>query len=306
MSEPHDPIDDLRRIDPVDGERIAATWADSDAKTALFQEITTMPVDTVTPLRTPVPPRRPRYRFAIAAGLVVAAAAIAIGGGTVFNGSPAYAIRQLDNGVIEIDWFADHRDGSELAAELRQFGIEVDIVAVPASPSAVGTITGIVPGEGTSVPEGITWGEDGTDEVFTWQIDPAVFRGPISLDIAVAAEEGEPYQMAEEVFEPGEVLGGLHCALGEPLRAADVAKKLPALGVEPVWNVAAPVSGDPGAMRETTVDEVPAGEILWGYAVDDATVNFTVVPDGVSLDPDFYPTRLSDLPCTPGQAAAWD
>lgn len=36
----HDEIDEIRRLDPIDGTRLTDSWSDSDAKRVLFQEIT--------------------------------------------------------------------------------------------------------------------------------------------------------------------------------------------------------------------------------------------------------------------------
>ena len=58
--------------------------------------------------------------------------------------------------------------------------------------------------------------------------------------------------------------------------------------------------------RRHEVADVPDGEVMWGYAVDPATVSFDVRPDGAVFDPAYYAPRLSDLPCTADQAAAWD
>ncbi len=311
MRNDDDMNEDLRLLDPVDGERLAAAWSSADAKTALFQEITSMPADTLhhapapAPAPAPARPARRRRRWALAAGLAVASVALVTTGNAFRGADPAYAVRQLDNGVIEIDWLDPDIDVDALAADLRQFGVDVELTPLPASPSAVGPIWGIAVGEGAGIPEGVTWGEDGTREVFVWSIDPTVYKGPMTIDVGVAAAPGEAYMVAEEVFEPGEVLGGLHCALGEPLRAADVAERLPELGITPVWDVISGIvpDADGGTHQETTVAETPEGQVMWGYARNDSTVRFSVLPDGV--DPDFLQPRLSDVPCTAEQAAAW-
>lgn len=76
MSDRHDPVEDLSEIDPIDGQRLVASWDDSPAKQALFEEITAMPVDTDTSsstLKTRVPRRT----------LVVAATVASMGLATV-------------------------------------------------------------------------------------------------------------------------------------------------------------------------------------------------------------------------------
>jgi hypothetical protein len=171
----------------------------------------------------------------------------------------------------------------------------------------VGEVTATFPGEGSTSgpPPGLTIGNAGTPEAFTWTIDPMEFHGPVTLRVAVPPEGGQPYGVIEEVFEPGEVLAGLQCALGTPLAAADVARRLPGLGLSGQWKIIDPGSVTPDGYHETKADHVPDGVILWGYAVDASTVEFTVAPDGVPHDK-FPPARLSDMPCTPEQAARWE
>ena len=146
----------------------------------------------------------------------------------------------------------------------------------------VGKAEAFAPGLGDRQLPGLTFGDDGTPEVFRWRIDPKVFRDQITITLYVEAHEGEAYYNAEEVFEPGEVLGGLQCALGQPLRAADVAARLPEVGVTPVWYVLTDFQSDAsgGTSSSEQVDEVPEGEVMSGYALDDHTVTFDVVPDG--------------------------
>src|SRR5680860_1310004 len=70
MSDHQHSQDALRRIDPVDRERLIASWSDSEAKQALFQEITTMSVDA--PSHQPSEPRAvARKTFVVAAFLGV-------------------------------------------------------------------------------------------------------------------------------------------------------------------------------------------------------------------------------------------
>jgi hypothetical protein len=248
--------------------------------------------------------RRPRL-LAAAAGVAAVAVAIAlVPGATRDGGIPAYALREVEGGVLEVRFDTDFRDGRALEAELRSYGVDVEILTVPASPSAVGQIHGTegpVPGE----EPGFSWGRDGDDTAFL--IDPARFRGRLTFHLAVEPEPGEAYSIREEVFEPGEVLGGLHCALGEPLRAEQLVPYLDDLGLDVVWHTIRPhPDGDPGMAIVDEVADVPDGEVMWGYAVDADTVSFDVRPDGAVFDPAYYAPRLSDVPCTPDQAAAWD
>jgi hypothetical protein len=254
----------------------------------------------------PVATRWASTRWAVAAtGVAAVAAALLIAPAVSRDtATGAFAVREAEDGVLVIRFEHDFRDGRALERELRSYGVDVAIRAVPASPSAVGQIYGTegpVPG-GTP---GFDWGPDGSDTAFT--IDPAVFRGQLTFTLAVEPAPGEAHGIKEEAFEPGEPLGGLHCALGEPVRAEQLVPHLDAAGLGVRWEVLTPdPGGDPGIARHETVDEVPAGEVMWAYAVDSSTVEVTVAPDGAAFDPDYYSPRLSDVPCTPDQVAAWD
>lgn len=321
----------LARIDPVDRDHLARAWDAGAASATLLSSVigSSAPAapdsagPTVGDLTSAghVPagsgpneangaavtaPRRRRLLPWIGAIAAAAVAAVVIGLAP-WGSSPAYAIRQLPDGVIEVNWMKELRNGEAIAEDLRAFGIDVQVVAAPASPSMVGEVVSTaLPGHGGGPVEGITWGEDGTDDVFTWRIDPNVFSGPLRIELGVEAEPDEAYTVAGEVFEPGEVLGGLHCALGEPLRAEQLVPYLEKLGLTPRWDVIRTIPGRTDAYQEDSVEETPDGEVLWGYAVDSRTVRFSVLPDGV--DPagiDGLEPRLSDVPCTPEMAAGW-
>lgn len=293
----------IRRLDPIDGEQLDSSWSASHAKQALFQEVTSMPVDTLAPVEAPEPASVPRRRFAFAAaGVAAVAVALVVAQAVWFSATPAYAVRPLENGVIEVTVTPQMRDGDALAAELREYGIDVEIVPIPSSPSMVGAVEIFRADGGDGIPPGLTFGEDGTPDVFNWRIDPAVFNERLRIEVRVAALEGEAYQLANEVFEPGEVLAGLHCALGEPMSAADVAPYLAELGITPIWFEVTPTN-DPSITNETEVAGVPDGDILHGFAIDAHTVSFRVRPAGVTLTD--YSSYLSDVPCTPDQSAAW-
>ena len=300
----------LAAADPIDARLLHSNWSASHARAALFEEITmstTGPIATDQRASGPVAagptapvthlaPRR-RARRAVWVGAAAAAAIVAAVVGLLpGTAEPAFAVRELPDGTVQIDWRADLRDGDAIARELRSYGLDVSVEPVPSSPSMVGrtlvaTVDGFEP-DG-SRPPGIDWGDDGADDVFTWTIDPAVVTDSITVELAVAAEPGQRYVAAEEVFEPGEALAGLHCTLGTPLRAADVAAN--ADGLELRWRVATP-GPSPDVIENTEVRRVPDGEVLRGYAIDDSTVELTVRPDGVELGPAYEP-RLSDVPC---------
>jgi hypothetical protein len=224
--------------------------------------------------------------------------------GVLTEGNRAFAVRQLPNGVVEVDASPQFRDGDALAAELREFGIDVEITTVPASPSLVGEVEVFAPGGGDYIPEGLSFGADGTPEVFNLRIDPNLFTEHLTIQFYVATREGERYQAAISVFHTGEVLAGLHCALGEPIHAEDLPTYLTDLGLTPVWTIISPTA-DPSITNSEQVQDVPVGQVLSGFARDASTVEFEVLLDGVTL-PAGYMSNYSDVACTPDQAAAWD
>lgn len=310
MSKHRDAIKRIHQIDPVDGDRIIADWSATDAKQALFEEITAMPTTTAIPprhthpnhqpTRPTVPQRGRRLQLALAAAAIM----LAIGVGVTLStlSEPAYAISQRDDGLIEVNVLPDFRDGDALARDLRQLGIDTVVAIVPASPSMIGQVE-LFAVEG-GLASGIELGADGTTGAFDWTIDPAVFEGTLQVTVYVEADDGEPFGAAQEIFEPGEKLAGLQCALGEPMRAAEVDQYLVQVGITPIWSVVTQTE-DPSITNSTIADSVPAGTIITGHAVDNDTVAFDVLLDGDTLA---IPSAggISDTPCTPEAANAWD
>lgn len=247
-----------------------------------------------------------RQRSFVFVAILAVAAAVVVVPELLPGGTPAYAIRRLPSGLVVIDWSMDNfaPNADAMAADLRSYGVDVMITTIPSSPSEVGHVDATFKG---ALPEGLTLGKVGTPGVFTWTFDPAVFHGPVTLEVSVPASAGEHYQIANSVFSPGEVLGGLQCALGQPLRAADVAARLPDLGLTAVWQVSSLVSSDSTGSnwQNTQVGQVPDGFIGEGYSLNDTTVEFTVVSDRAALEKFQGGSPLSDVPCTTGQTAAW-
>lgn len=130
-----------------------------------------------------------------------------------------------------------------------------------------------------------------------------MFTERLTVEINVAARDGEPYVKSTSVFEEGEALGGLQCALPAPLRADDIAPFLDDLGLTPVWFIVSP-TGDPSIADSTLVTETPDGEVLGAWSIDAKTVNLDVVLDGVTLG-DGWDSRPSDTPCTAELANRW-
>lgn len=90
MSDHHDPVKALSEIDPIDGQRLAASWDDSPAKTALFEELrmnVDVRPDTETARKGPARPRRFATVVAVTT-LTIAGAAVAVAQITARPGAP--------------------------------------------------------------------------------------------------------------------------------------------------------------------------------------------------------------------------
>lgn len=230
--------------------------------------------------------RNPVRMGAVAAAVVaVIAVATVLPGGT----TRAYAVRQHPGGVLEVTW-DDELDPEALEATLRKHDIDVTVVTEVVSPSLVGKVTGMGPVR-DQLQGAFRWGE----QTSSFTIDPALFEGPFHILVSVAAKEGQDYAGAAEVFEQGEVLGGLQCAVDGPLRSEHVAEQLETMGLTAEWQVVG---------QENFKDGVPAGEVVWGHARNARTVSL-----GVHLDGDTATYGKSALlqgkSCTPEHAAPW-
>lgn len=298
-------MNELKKANPVDASDVDQHVSDAQWD-AMLAEITSSDVPTATPSRVRV--RVVRRRWPLAAALASAGLALVLVVGTIERTStPAFAIRELPNGVIEIENVSDIRDVEGLENELREFGIDAEVVTIPASPSVVGDAFAYVPGEGDPSPlPGLSHGRDGEPDVFTYRIDPAIFKGSVVIQLNVKALPNESYRISQEAFAAGEALGGLQCALGTPVRAGDVAQRLPELGITAQWYVLSDFysDGSGGGFNSEQVDEVPDGEIVASQPLDRETISFEVVPDGTTA-PKWHESATASLPCTEEQADRW-
>lgn len=309
-------LDQLRAADPVDVDALAnrlAPGSDEMITTITDLHLVTGTKSGDTRPGTPrgTTGRRGRLLAVAAAVLVVAVTAATM---SLWPGADraAYAITVGDDGVIVVDWVADLRDGAELSAALRAHGVDVRVHTVPASPSQVGRVlVATVNGRETGpAPDGVSWGADGADDVFTWTIDPNRFHGSIDVEVGVRPPSGDPYVSAASAFAPGEVLGGLQCALtdaGEPVTAAAVDRQLTRLGVKVDWTVVhvAESATDGDIADNTPVTATPEGSVIDVYPVDAHHVEVEVAPPGADLSIPVYAPRFTTVPCPAGTATPW-
>jgi hypothetical protein len=314
MNTHDDPMDRLKQVDPINAEQLTTAWSDNDAKASLFKEITSMPSNTnvvdiadsttshiepATPNRKTVTRSRRRLPLLAVAAAVVAIG-VAIGSNLVGHPQRAYAVSQGADGLIHVNVLAAFRDGDALAKDLRSRGIRTRVLKVPAAPSLVGQIE--LGAEGPSA--GIkTAAPDGSIGVFDWTIDPALFKDVLTIKVFVEPKPGQRIEQGGEVFEPGEKLAGLQCALGEPVRATDLARYLDRVGLTAKWSLVT-TTADPSVTNSVEVDNVPEGIVLRAYLWDSSTARFEVLKDG---EPTTWATtpKLSDVACTPEAASPW-
>lgn len=298
-----DTINLISNIDPIDDTAVVAAWSQSTAKSDLLREITSMPAtEERNPRYVSSAPRTGR-RWVLAAGVAALATFMFLGQGLFTDTQEAFAIKQLPSGALEINVVAQLRDGEALAAELRSYGIDATTRSVPASPGLVGQVSIFTdpPLEGPVA--GLTFGPDGSADVFNWSIDPFVFKHRLVLEVYTTPESGQPYENAQSVFEPGEALDGLNCAIGEPMAAAAMAPFVVAAGMTPQWFVIS-TTDDPSIYSEAQVDAVPTGEVFSAYPIDSNTIRVSVLPLGETMAPE-YRSPLAGGPCTPERAARW-
>ena len=85
----HDPLDAVRDADPIDSTQLPPAAEDPRAQ-ALFQEITSLPVDSEAPSPRPTPKRSWMFQPAWAASAAVAVVAVVVGTvALVGDGSPS-------------------------------------------------------------------------------------------------------------------------------------------------------------------------------------------------------------------------
>jgi hypothetical protein len=224
--------------------------------------------------------------------------------------------------------------GEPLRAALEEAGVDVAIFEVPVPANAVGNVVAL-----TDDPEERqSWEEYGVGGALHWnqRILPDRIGGTLWLAMGVATPPGERYRYVtgESPYAAGEVLGGVHCALGEPeepVTAARLDEVAGRLGLTIEWRALTlddvppattvfpgPTSSPsemPGRVETSwpPVDQRPDGAVQSVYEEGNGLLSVEVIPAGTpevrydvedgssSRGPGAYlPNRQADhLPCTP-------
>ena len=286
MNRIDDPIAALGALDPIDAPALIADWTATAASAALL--------DALPGLEQERPPivrriRRNRRWIRTAAAAGVAASAVT---GLVLVGLPgstprAYGIRELQDGKIVIDWMTIR--GRAAVEDLQDYGLDITVSEEEhASPSLIGEVVPHSPVGGPNdahpdqLPPGIEIGQPGSEQAFTWTIDPAVFDIPLTVSLYVATEPGRNYDVSESPFAAGEALAGDRCALTNPLTPAQARDLAEAGGYTVTWSVDTPSEYDADGWGSTfrPSSTMPEGTVVGDWQINDHSVQFTVRPDG--------------------------
>lgn len=265
--------------------------------------------DRITSMPQAEPRHAPRTRWraswAAAVAVTLVAGILALVPGLLGGERAVFAVRPLDDGRIEIDLLAAATtDADTVAEELRQHGVDVTVDPVSAPRSLVGDILGFsgshVGGPGGEwPPAGLTL--DPADDPTAMQIDPAVFRGSLEVDVAVPVAPGQRYDYVGEAFSNGGALEGVACEIGDPIRVEDLLPHLRDRGLSAHWAV---ISGaqrnETGGHTFTTPGEPSlvapsSGEVITADELSPDLVRITVLPDEIVAP--YITTYLDDFPC---------
>jgi hypothetical protein len=203
-----DPIDTIRRLDPLDWTPVTVS---GQTKHALAEAIMTSVADP------PVEPTRsgryvPSRRLAIAGAM--AAAGVLLVTGSPWS-QPSRALAFTDDGdyieVRVLDVFATAKQYNE---EFERYGLDIEFEVIPVSPSFVGQVAGAGGNEESQggfsyseEPEGCL--QDGTQPCVPVIRIRRDFRGEAEIQLGRAARPGERYIVGGEIDGRNEALEGL-------------------------------------------------------------------------------------------------
>lgn len=280
-------LDDLvRRAVGVDDEEVAAAWSDSEAKTALLQEITAMPTSPPTtdtaPQTVPSPAPWQRVWLVVPAALVAVLALVLVIGPGAFTSDPlrgALAVNQAE-GTVTIEVTEAGSDPTGLQQKLRAAGIDVRIETLPAEQSAVGTwlratFTAEFPSD---VANRITEQVGTNRSTITL---PADVPGGLTLFVGREAADGEaprggPVNLLAE--------GPLHCLRLDAVSFAEAEQRLRAQGYDVTWQEEYTTSTDDQGRPQTgsgrRLEGLPSEEhrLIAAHFTDADTVMLVVTP----------------------------
>lgn len=152
---------------------------------------------------------------------------------------------------------------SQLSAVFEEHGLNINVKAIPVSPSLVGTIVYSDVPSIRSLHEGTCLGGGTTCDVGL--VIPADFQGEGNVVVGRGAQSDETFQSSADVFGPGEIL---HCS---GVLGASVTDALPVLrekGLTVRWSGTS--EGDPAS--------APSGYVADGTALSPTEVMLDITP----------------------------
>jgi hypothetical protein len=255
---------------------------------------------------TPRPQRRRGRAVALAATIAIAALAIVTAPALVGTrlATPAFAVRTLADGRVHVVVEEHYDDPDRLERALRDKGVAVERVPVPASPSMVGRLGHVFVPDGA---DGIEILNDSPGHVWEFIVDAERFTGTITLEVGAPAERDQRHELLADAFAKGEPLHGLPCAAGWPIDAAVLDEAAQRAGLRIEWHVISSFEHDgwtsSHAMRR------PTGDVFNAVTTARGLLEVTILPS--DMEPEGVPAeRWPDeeghtQECTPELARRW-
>jgi len=247
--------------------------------------------------------KRRRRHLAMAAvpvlGILAGAAVVVAGG----DDTPAYALTERPEGIIEVEIFPDFDDAEALASELTDAGLSVEVVHLRAHPSLDG------------VAEVVSHDNEGTEALefagSEFRIDVGEADGLIEILLYTAAEPGDDYQASPSLFAPGQPLAGMNCAYGDlPMPTEDLEDALKKAGYEDSeWTVFGDSAPETGVIDTEDHDDRPEGFVAGASLRNETTMFVAVVEEANPAESIIMDdgTHYRERPqCTAELAAPWE
>lgn len=230
--------------------------------------------------------RKTAARVAIAAGALALGVILALG--TPTSAPPAAAIDVIaEDGYVTILLREIEADPAETQRQIRAAGLNVELLPVPASPTAVGRLGGILRAEG------------GAQDVTLVDSDGTTARGiriakgstqRIEIQIGRRARPTESYQITGDPYKPGEPLG---CTNLYGKKVADAKPTLDRLGLTISWQRYDPTSGQMVRVSQSDVlDEFITD--AFSHSPTHLTIYTNGIPRSPLLNPPSHPNKY---PC---------
>lgn len=250
-------------------------------------------------------------RWALVGALVATAALLATAPGLISRdaiprlGDRAFAVQQRSDGSLRVTVVEHLDDPWGLQEALRRRGVAVAITRVPGSPSTVGRLSHLFVPEDA---EGIEVLRSSPGHVWDFIVDPQVFAGAITLEVAEAARPGQRMMAVGEAFAPGEPLEGLPCAVGWPVDSAELERAAGRAGMGVAWHLVSGFDGDGGWSARPAATR-PDGPVFTAHLQEPASLHVEVLPEGVrprgSSGSSWADPEARTAGCTPEQAGRW-